>query len=139
MKVLLDTNVLLDVVEKREPYFSASFQVFMKSATKEIEAVIGASSVTDIYYIARRNCKDAKKALDYIIDLFNVVNVVDTKAVDIQNAIKLGFPDYEDAVVAATAMRENARYIITRNTSDYRNIPVLAISPVDFLKKHFSG
>jgi predicted nucleic acid-binding protein len=51
MRVLLDTNILLDVVEKREPYFSDSFQVFMKSAKKEIEAIIGASSVTDIYYI----------------------------------------------------------------------------------------
>ena len=47
MKVLLDTNVLLDIVEKREPFFSASYGVFMKSATKEIDAIIGAS-LTDV-------------------------------------------------------------------------------------------
>ena len=46
MKVLFDTNILLDVVEKREPHFSDSYQVFMKSARGEIEAIIGASSIT---------------------------------------------------------------------------------------------
>jgi predicted nucleic acid-binding protein len=137
MKVLLDTNVLLDIVEKREPFFSDSYQVFMKSATKEIDAIIGASSVTDIFYIANKNCKNTKQALEYIIDLLNVVNAVDTKAIDLQNAIKLNFSDFEDAVVAATAMRENAVYIITRNTNDYKNIPIQVISPSDFLKKHF--
>ena len=134
MKVLLDTNVLLDVIEKREPFFSASFQVFMKSAAKEIDAIIGASSVTDIYYITNKNCRNTKQSLNYIIDLFNVVNVVDTRAVDIQNAVKLNMPDFEDAVVTATAIRENVKYIITRNTNDYNNSSVPAISPVDFLK-----
>jgi predicted nucleic acid-binding protein len=138
MKVLLDTNILLDIVEKREPYFSDSYQVFMKSATREIEAIIGASSVTDIYYVARRNSNDPKQALSYIIDLLNVVNAVDTKAVDVQNAIKLNFSDFEDAVVTATAMRENALYIITRNVSDYKNSPIASITPTNFLQKHFS-
>ena len=138
MKVFLDTNVLLDIVEKREPYFSDSFKVFMKSANKEIEAIIGASSITDIFYITRKNCKDANQALGYIIDLLKVVIAVDTKAVDIQEAIKLNFIDFEDAVVASTAAREKADYIITRNTDDYGKSLVLAISPADFIKTHFT-
>jgi len=60
MKIMLDTNVILDVVEKREPFFYDSYQVFMKSAAREFEAIIGANSVTDIYYITRKNCKDSK-------------------------------------------------------------------------------
>ncbi|MDR0290499.1 MAG: PIN domain-containing protein [Treponema sp.] len=134
MKVLLDTNILLDVVEKREPHFSASFQVFMKSAKKEIEAIIGASSITDIYYITRRNCKNAEQAMGSIIDMLKIVTPVDTKATDIQEAIKLNFYDFEDGVVAATAARENADYLITRNTNDFTKSPVPAISPADFLK-----
>ena len=137
MKVLLDTNVLLDIVEKREPHFSDSFRVFMKSATKEIEGIIGAGSVTDIYYITRRNCRDAKEALGYINDLLKVVIAVDTKAADIQEALKLNFADFEDAVIASTAAREKVDCIITRNTGDYNKSAVLAISPADFLKKHF--
>jgi predicted nucleic acid-binding protein len=135
MKVLLDTNVLLDVVEKREPFFSDSFQVFMQSAKKEIEAIIGASSVTDIYYVARRNCKNAGQALGYIIDMLRVVTAVDTKAADIQEAIRLNFTDFEDAVIAATAAREKADYVITRNAGDFTKSPVPVISPADFLRR----
>ncbi len=119
MKVLFDTNVLLDVVEKREPHFSDSYQVFMKSANLEIEAIIGAGSITDIYYVIKKNCKDTNKALGFIIDLIKIVNPVDTKATDIQEAIRLNFSDFEDAIVAATALRENVKYIITRNEADF--------------------
>jgi predicted nucleic acid-binding protein len=135
MKIVLDTNIMLDIVEKREPYFSDSYQVFLKSAAREFEAIIGANSVTDIYYITRRNCKDSRQALSFIMDMFKVVTFVDTKAVDIQEAIKLNFPDFEDAVIAATASREGASYIITRNTNYFAKSPVPAITPADFLKK----
>ena len=135
MKILLDTNVILDIVEKREPYFSDSYQVFLKSAAREFDAIIGANSITDIYYITRKNCKDSVQALSFIIDMLKVVTSVDTKAVDIQEAIKLNFSDFEDAVIAATASREGAGYIITRNTSDFTKSPVPAITPTDFLQK----
>jgi predicted nucleic acid-binding protein len=107
----------------------------MQNAQRKIEAIIGASSVTDIYYITRRNCKNAGQALGYIINMLKIVTPVDTKAVDIQEAIRLNFTDFEDAVVAATAARENADYLITRNVSDFSQSPVPAISPTDFLKK----
>jgi predicted nucleic acid-binding protein len=136
MKILLDTNIILDIVEKREPYFSDSYQVFLKSAAREFEAIIGANSVTDIYYITHRNCKNSGQALSFIIDMLKVVTSVDTKAIDIQEAIRLNFSDFEDAVVAAAASREGANYIITRNTSDFIKSPVPAMTPADFLKKH---
>ncbi|MCL2294114.1 MAG: PIN domain-containing protein [Spirochaetes bacterium] len=136
MKVLLDTNILLDIVEKREPHFSDSYQIFMKSAKREIEAIIGASSITDIYYVTHKNCKDAKQALGFISDMLKIVSPVDTKATDIFEAIRLDFPDFEDAVIVATAVREKADSIISRNTDDFMNSPVPAISPKDFLKKY---
>ena len=136
MKVLLDTNILIDIVEKREPHFAASYQIFIKSAERKIEAIIGAGSVSDIYYLTKKNCKSAEQALGFIIDMLKVVTVVDTKAVDLQEAIKLSFSDFEDAIVAATAERENADYIITRNAGDFKKSNIPAISPADFLEKH---
>ena len=136
MKVLLDTNILLDIVEKREPHFADSYKIFIKSAERKITAIIGASSITDIYYITRRNCKNAEQAIGFIIDMLKVVTAVDTKAADIQEAIRLNFSDFEDAVVAATAVRENVDYLITRNASDYKKSAITAISPADFLKKY---
>ncbi|GHU13982.1 DNA-binding protein [Spirochaetia bacterium] len=134
MKVLLDTNVLLDIVERREPYFSDSYQVFLKSAAGKIESIVGAGSVTDIYYVNRKNCKNTEQALNSIVDLLTVVDLVDTKASDIQDALCLGFSDFEDAVIAATASRENADYIITRNGDDFIKSVIPAISPAEFLK-----
>ena len=136
MKVFLDTNILLDIVERREPHFADSYQIFMKSAQRKIEAIIGASSITDIYYITRKNCKNAEQAIGFIIDMLKVVTAVDTKAADIQEAIRLSFSDFEDAVAAATAARENADYLITRNTGDYKKSPITVIGPADFLKKY---
>ena len=75
-------------------------------------------------------------SLDFIIDMLKIVTPVDTKAVDIQTAIKLNFSDFEDAVIAATATRENADYIISRNAGDFIKSPVPAITPTEFLKKH---
>jgi predicted nucleic acid-binding protein len=133
MKVIFDTNVLLDVVEKREPHFPDSYKVFMKSARNEMEAIIGAGSITDIYYIIKKNCKNAQQALGYIIDMIKIVTPVDTKAGDIQEAIKMGFSDFEDAVVTAIATREKADYILTRNVDDFIKSPIPAILPADFL------
>ena len=136
MKVLLDTNILLDIVEKREPHFFNSYQIFLKSAERKIEAIIGASSVTDIYYVTKRNCKSATQATGYIVDMLKVVTAVDTKAADIQEAIRLNFSDFEDAVIAATAAREKTDFIISRNTSDFMKSTVPVMSPSDFLKKY---
>ena len=66
--------------------------------------------------------------------MIRIVRPVDTKASDILEAIRMNFSDFEDAVVAATAARENADYIITRNTKDFIKSPVPSISPADFLK-----
>ena len=59
--------------------------------------------------------------------------LLDTKAVDIQEAAKMGFSDFEDAVVTATAAREKVEYIITRNTKDFSDSPIPTIQPEDFL------
>jgi predicted nucleic acid-binding protein len=139
MKVLLDTNILIDVIQKREPFFSDSYDVFMKSAKREIEAIIGASSITDIYYLTRKNCKDPEQALGYIIDMLKIVSPVDTKVADIYEAIRLNFIDFEDAVIVATAMRENVDYVITRNAGDFSKSSVPVIHPAEFLIKHKKG
>ena len=66
--------------------------------------------------------------------MLKIISIVDTKAMDINEAIKLGFPDFEDAVVSTTVSRENCSYIVTRNTGDYKKSPVPVISPKEFLK-----
>ncbi|GHV76378.1 DNA-binding protein [Spirochaetia bacterium] len=133
MKVLLDTNIILDIVEKREPHYHDSYEVFLLAAKKVVDAIVGAGSITDIYYINRKSCSDSEQALNSIVNLLKVIIPVDTKADDIRTAIGLGFPDFEDAVICATAIREQAGYIITRNIDDFSASPVQAVTPEQFL------
>jgi predicted nucleic acid-binding protein len=134
MRVLFDTNVILDIVEKREPFYRDSYSVFLLAAKKLIDGIVGAGSITDIYYVTRKSCSDSEQALNSIVDFLEVIVPVDTKADDIRAAIGLGFSDFEDAVICATAMRENAEYIITRNIDDFSSSPIKAVTPEQFLQ-----
>jgi len=135
MKVFYDTNVILDFLGQREPYYNNSRAVILLSAEEKLNGITGAGAVTDIYYIIKRNIKNEKQTLKSVTDLLNILTLVDTKAQDIQTALSLNMADFEDAVAAATALREKVDYIITRNLKDFAKSPVPAIAPADFLKK----
>jgi predicted nucleic acid-binding protein len=103
------------------------------SGKKAVDAIVGAGSITDIYYVNRKNCSNTEQALNSIVDLLEIIIPVDTKAEDIRTAIGFGFSDFEDAVICATAMREKASYIITRYTDDFSASPIRAVTPEQFL------
>jgi predicted nucleic acid-binding protein len=135
MKILIDTNVIIDILEQREPFFADSYKVIQLSLEGKIEAVMSAGAVTDVYYIISRGIHDRKKAREKILGLTTLIRIGDTLGVDINSALPMNIPDFEDAVVAAIAKREKADYIITRNETDFANSPVPAISPAQFLGK----
>jgi len=134
MKVYFDTNIIIDILLKRELFFNTSFEVLMKVAKGYTEGIIGASAIVDIFYIVNKNLKNSKKTMDSIFDVLDIISLADTTAQDIFEARHLDMPDYEDAVIASIAFRENASYIVTRNIADYGNSPVPAILPDNFLK-----
>lgn len=136
MKVYLDTNIIIDILERREPHYSDSNAIFMLAVDKKIDCIIGASSITDIFYIINNKNKDTHKTIQVICDLLKIVRGVDTLISDMYVAANMGFSDFEDAVAASTAVREHTDYIITRNVKDFSNSPVPAINPTDFLNKH---
>jgi len=133
MKVLIDTNVIIDILEKREPFFTNSYRVIQLGLEEKLETLMSAGTVTDVYYIINRSLHNANKAKEKIITLTNLVTFCNTTSDDISNALTSGITDFEDAVVAAIAKREKAVYIITRNEADFTNSPVPAINPAQFL------
>jgi predicted nucleic acid-binding protein len=134
MRVLFDTNIIIDIAGERHPFFEDSFKVFQMVTSKNIAGIVGAGSITDVYYVIKKNYHNSKEAQQSIVDLIKILEPVDTKADDIETAIKLEFSDFEDAVICATAIREKADYILTRNIDDFANSPVKVITPADFLK-----
>ena len=137
MKVLIDTNVIIDILEHREPFFQDSYRLLQLGLQGQLDALMSAGAVTDVYYIINRSIHDAGKAKEKILSLKALIIICDTTALDINTALTLNMPDFEDAVIAAIAKREKADYIVTRNEADYTDSPVPAISPNRFLKQFF--
>ena len=126
MRVLIDTNVILDILQKREPFFTDSYRALRRALENDAECLISASAATDIFCVLRK---------EHIDQLAQVVSFADVQGMDIHTALMRAMPDFEDAVVDAVAERSGASYILTRNIKDFTGSVVPAILPADFLNK----
>lgn len=134
MKILIDTNVILDMLAKREPFFTSAAKVIFLSAEDKVEAYITSNIVTDIYYIARRHYMRESEARDMLHKLLKITGVLDVGHRECLKALELPMEDYEDALLSVCAKRVNADYIVTRDMEHFRNSPVPPISPENFLQ-----
>ncbi|WP_300563454.1 PIN domain-containing protein [uncultured Acetatifactor sp.] len=134
MKVLIDTNIILDVFCKRPDFYEDSAKVFKLCEVKRISGVISALSIPNIMYILRKEL-DAKKTKEILDNLSLIFSIADLKADDLKKAADMGFKDYEDAVQSACAARIKANYIITRNIRDFTMSKVAAIRPIELLER----
>lgn len=135
MRVLIDTNVILDILQKREPFFTDSYRALRRALENDVECLISASAATDIFYVLRKSLGSAQQAKEHIDQLAQVVSFADVQGMDIHTALMRAMPDFEDAVVDAVAERSGASYILTRNIKDFTGSVVPAILPADFLNK----
>ncbi|GHT81234.1 twitching motility protein PilT [Betaproteobacteria bacterium] len=134
MKALFDTNVVIDYLVQRQPFYDSARNLLQRVLAGEIGGVISAGTVTDIYYIVAKHI-GTEQAVNTIKDLVEVLEITDTKASDIEEALKLDFPDFEDAVQCAVAIRLKVDYIFTRNVKDFQRSPVAVISPAAYLEQ----
>lgn len=135
MRILIDTNVILDILQKQEPFFADSYQALQKAIENDDECLISASAATDIFYVLRKSLGSLQQAKKQMEQLAQLVSFADVLGMDIHTALMRKMPDFEDAVVDAVAQRNGAGYILTRNTKDFTGSAVPAILPADFLNK----
>lgn len=133
MLILLDTNIILDIALKRMPFYSDSASVFKKIDSQSITAFITATTITDIYYIAKKE-KGHSIAITFITDLLQYIDLIGIDKKIIIEALSSAIIDFEDAIQSISSSYFGIDYITTRNTKDYQNSSVKAISPNDFLK-----
>ena len=134
MRVLLDANIVIDVLEKRSGSFQASYDVVRLAAEGSIEAIVPSGSISDIYFIIRKSVVDSTAAHNAIAAFLQLVEVCDTTSGDIITALSLDFSDLEDAILAATAKRERVDYLITRDLHGFIHSPVRAVTPSEFFE-----
>ena len=133
MRILVDTNVFLDVLLDREGWVQSSQQVLDWCEEHPGEAWIAWHTLSNLYYIGAKSVgsSSSMKQIDEILQIFEVAPC-DSKAARFVRTLVLA--DFEDALQVAAATSANADRIVTRNTGDFIHSPVPAVDPVKFLK-----
>lgn len=134
MKVLIDTNIILDVLCNRKEFVEDSAKVFKLCEVKKVTGCISALSIPNIVYIMRKEL-DTEKVKEILEKLSLIFEIADLKADDLKRASTLDFKDYEDAIQSTQASRIKANYIITRNIKDYNKSKVMAIKPSELIER----
>ncbi len=133
MRIIPDTDVLLDVLQNRMPRAKDAIVIFRAVAGNKIEGCITAKQAADLYFFARKMFRGEEhadaKALQVISGRMGLFEAVGTLGIDCQNALGTGSADYEDAVLIAAAVRENIDCIIIRNMDHFSDSAVPPYSP----------
>lgn len=133
--VLFDTNIVLDIALRRMPYFKEAGQLFQLIDTSKIIGYVTASSITDIYYIAKKE-KGHTDALAFVSDLITVLEVIGVDKDTIVEALRMNLKDFEDAVQVAAATSLAVKCVVTRNTKDFASASLEVHNPTSFLEKY---
>ncbi len=137
MKVLIDTNIILDVLCNRKDFATDSTKVFKLCEVKKITGYISALSIANIVYIMRKEL-DTENTSKILEQLSLIFEIVDLKADDLKRASVLDFNDYEDAIQSTQATRLKVDYIITRNIKDYIKSKVPTIKPSELIERIYA-
>lgn len=135
MKVMLDLNVLLDHIQKREPHYQFSSIVISEVLKNKVEGVIPAHALTTLHYLISKyaNTKQANEETDWLLEEFDIA--AGDKSL-FKRARNLQIDDFEDAVVASFAEAFQCEHIVTRNLPDFENSPVTAITPEEYVLRY---
>lgn len=135
MRIYIDTNVIIDLLAKREPFYTDAYDLFLQIAERnDLIAYTSVKSIMDIYYILNRFIHDRFESGRHIVDLIKLLYVADSTDIDLLKSFSGTSNDLEDNLIIEMASRLDLDYIITRNLKDFRNSKVPAISPSDCLK-----
>ena len=134
MQAILDTCIVIDFLQRREPFADVARSIFRAAAGDQVIGCITAKSASDIYYLTHRCTHSDQEARNKLNSLLSIVSMLDSAAVDVFHALSSETVDFEDAIMIETAIRSKVDCIITRNTKDYRKSAIPVYTPDEFLK-----
>ncbi|MFV0336946.1 MAG: PIN domain-containing protein [Chthoniobacterales bacterium] len=132
MNALIDTNVIIDVLAHRDPFFADSSLVLDRAERGDVVGWICATTVTTVFYLVRRSL-GFEATVEHLKDLTSICRVAPVNQSVIDSAVYDKFSDFEDAVLHHAAVLAGADCIVTRNEVDFRNSSLLVYNPSQFL------
>lgn len=130
--VLIDINILLDVLQKREPFYETSAGLLAAVETGRVHGYVAAHSLTTLFYLIQKG-KSSAEARATITNLLQFIEVAPVEQSTIEQALNLETRDFEDAVQMVSALQCKADFLITRNVKDFQPALLPVLAPVDFL------
>ena len=134
MRLLIDTNIVLDVLMKREPHFQDSAAVWKLCETDQAEGYVSALSFANLVYVMRKELSPAQ--IQDVLDRMKLIfRFADFPASALSRAAELHWPDFEDAVQSVIAEQIDADCIVTRNVRDFKGSKITAFTPTELLAR----
>lgn len=131
MIVYIDTNVIIDLLAEREPFYDDAFNLFYQIAkdNSRLTAYTSLKSISDIYYVMHKYYHDKTKTMRSISNLISLLYVADNNDLDLLRSFSSKLNDFEDSLIDELSARYMMDYIVTRNMNDFKNSKVTAITP----------
>ena len=134
MRLLIDTNVILDYLLARPGFQGDAVRVVSLAAYDDTFEFVSSSAITDVFYHIRKELRDSYAAQEKVRDLMKIITVLDVTQRDIAKALDLHWKDFEDAVQYAVALSHDVDIIITRNKKDFEGNEIPVLTPGEFLQ-----
>ena len=134
MRSLIDANIILDVLQQREPHWVDSSTVWKLCETGQMEGFVSALTFANLVYVMRRELTPAQ-IQDVLEKLHLIFHFADFSVSDMDKAAVMKWDDFEDAIQAATAERIGADFIVTRNIRDFRQSRVPSLTPAELIAR----
>jgi predicted nucleic acid-binding protein len=132
LKVLIDLNIILDVLQKRQPFYDSSAQLLAAAETGKLEGWLAAHSITTLFYLIAK-ARSPQQAKVVITDLLQFLSVAQVNQTTLEQALNLPYADFEDAMQMMAAVQSGSQYLITRNAQDYKEGPLIVLQPAELL------
>lgn len=133
-KLFIDSDVVIDFFTDRTPFANAASEIFELNENGNVIIYLSAVSINNIYYIVRKYLGH-KKTLEIIDALTEMTEIVGTTKLEISQALRNNFKDFEDSIQYSSALNiKGLDAIITRNIKDYKNSKIAVMTPINFLK-----
>ena len=132
LSALIDLNILLDVLQKCEPFFETSASLLAAVETGKVRGYVAAHSITTLFYLIQKG-KSSAEARATITNLLQFLKIAPLDQSTIEQALNLDIRDFEDAIQMISAVQCKVDCLVTRNTKNYPSALLPVIQPVDFL------
>ncbi|OXG07768.1 putative nucleic acid-binding protein [Flavobacterium araucananum] len=132
MNLFLDTNVLIDLIDKREPFFNDIAVIATMAENKELKLAASSLSFVNIVYVVSKSVEE-KTVLEALKKLRIICDVSTIDEIVIDKSLISKFDDFEDAVQYFSALHHKCEFIITRNKKDFKNSEIPVLTPSEFL------